>query len=271
MRSHAIEVSRQGIKVSRQDIQNLRRLEDPAFIFDDTKDMLTIVGQRNVDIALIYYSHITMKVDSQAGKAYSEIRKKILTNQIQPGIRLKEDVWSKNIGVGRMAIREALTRLLGENLLVQGEKGGYYIKPMTQTDVQELRELREILEIGALKLSYKKITPVQIKKLEQICDDFTAMIKQGYFSGACEADIRFHETLIEISNNQKLLTAYRTSHIPLFHQKLSRSQETLNDYELTDKEHRGIVKALKIKDYKQAEQTLIRHFLRGESAVLDLG
>ena len=211
-----------------------------------------------------------MKTASQASKAYSELRKKILTNQVRPGVRLKEDSWSKTLAVSRMAIREALTRLLGEGLVILGKKGGYYIKPMNKEDVVELRELREILEIGALKLLYKKITSEQLKKLEQICDDFTNMMQQGYFNGACEADMKFHETLMEMSGNNKLLHTYRTSHIPLFHQKLAKTQENLNDYELTDKEHRAIVKALKAKDYKQAEQALIKHFLRGESAILDL-
>jgi DNA-binding GntR family transcriptional regulator len=47
----------------------------------------------------------------------------------------------KKIEVSRMAVREALTRLLGEGLVILGEKGGYYIKPMTPDDVHELREL----------------------------------------------------------------------------------------------------------------------------------
>jgi DNA-binding GntR family transcriptional regulator len=66
-----------------------------------------------------------MKVDSLASKAFLEIRKKILSNQLPPNTRLKEDEWAKKVGVSRMAVREALTRLLGEDLVVLGEKGGY--------------------------------------------------------------------------------------------------------------------------------------------------
>ncbi len=47
-----------------------------------------------------------------------------------------------------MAVREALTRLLGENLVVFGEKGGYFVKSMTPNDIKEIRELRELLELG---------------------------------------------------------------------------------------------------------------------------
>ncbi|HTE34417.1 MAG TPA: hypothetical protein VK666_28755, partial [Chryseolinea sp.] len=58
--------------------------------------------------------------------------------------------------------------------------------------------------------------------------------------------------------------------IPLFHQKLGKTQTALNDYEQTDTEHRQIVKALKAKNLKLAEETLVKHFARGEAVVLDL-
>jgi DNA-binding GntR family transcriptional regulator len=204
-----------------------------------------------------------------ANKVYSEIRRKILTGQLLPGTRLKEDAWAKRSEVSRVAVREALTRLLGEKLVVVGEKGGYSVKSMTEEDVHQIRELREILELGALKLAVKKIDKQQMTKLEKICDDFTAMVKQGYFNGACEADIKFHETLIASADNKKLLEAYHASNIPLFHLKLTKTQVYMDDYDQTDQEHRQIVKALKSKNLKLAEQALIKHLTRGEAAVLD--
>ena len=43
----------------------------------------------------------------------------------------------------------------------------------------------------------------------------------------------------------------------------------MDDYDLTDQEHRRIVKALKTKNLKLAEETMIRHFARGEATVLE--
>src|SRR5688500_7406572 len=159
-----------------------------------------------------------MKNESLAFKAYTEIRKKILSAQISPNTRLKEDFWAKKLSVSRMAIRETLTRLLGEQLVTLGPKGGYFVNSLSSGDVQQIRELREVLELGALRLACEKITKEQISRLEQICNDFTAMVEQGYYAGACEADLKFHETLMESAGNEKLLHAYVNSHIPLFHQ-----------------------------------------------------
>ncbi len=211
-----------------------------------------------------------MKVDSLALKAYNEIRKAILSQQVAPNTRLIEDDWAVKIEVSRMAIREALNRLLGEGIVVVGKKGGYFVKPTTLDDIKLIRELREILEVGAIKLAVIKITPDQIKQLEQICDDFTMMHKQGYFRGACEADVKFHETLIKCSDNEKLLHIYKTSHIPLFHDKLGKSLIATNDYDLTDLEHRKIVEALNSKNIELAESTLLAHFQRGYETALNI-
>ena len=211
-----------------------------------------------------------MKVDSLANKVYNELRKKILSNQLVSGTRLKEDIWAKRLDVNRMAVREALTRLLGEQLIETGEKGGYFVKSMSVEDVRQIRELREILELGAIRLAIQKIDEEGIRKLEEICNDFSSMVERGYFGGACEADVKFHETLIDFAQNDKLKDIYEISNIPLFLQKLGKSQTHMDDYELTDQEHRQLLKALKEKDVKLAEETLSKHLLRGEVEALEL-
>ncbi len=166
-----------------------------------------------------------------------------------------------------MAIRETLTRLLGENLVSLGPKGGYFVNSLTQDDIAQIRELREILELGAIRLACQKVTRDQIARLEKICEDFTAMVEQGYYAGACEADLRFHETLIECSGNEKLLRTYTNSHIPLFHRQLTRTNHSENDYGLTDKEHRAIVRALAEKNAARAEEVMRMHFARGATMI----
>jgi DNA-binding GntR family transcriptional regulator len=210
-----------------------------------------------------------MKTDSLASKAFIELRKKILSRQLPVNTRFKEDEWAKKLGVSRMAVREALTRLLGEGLVMMGEKGGYYIKPILASEVHDIRQLREVMELGAIRLAFKRMNEEQFGSLEKICNDFTGMVEKGYYNGALEADMKFHETLVEYSGNNKLLQVYRSSHIPLFHQKLGISNKSVDDYEQTDAEHRQILNALKEKNLELAEHTLSQHFARGEAVILE--
>jgi len=207
---------------------------------------------------------LPMKSDSLAIKVYTELRRKIISNQLISGTRLKENDWSQRLDVNRMAVREALNRLLGEHLVEAGERGGFFVKSLNAEDVREIREIREILELGALRLLFQKIDKDLIVELEQICDDFTGMVERGYLDGACEADVKFHETIIKGAKNSKLAALYQVSNIPLFHQKLGKTQVQMEDYELTDQEHRAVLKALKDNDLESALETLVKHLIRGE-------
>ncbi|SEO08451.1 DNA-binding transcriptional regulator, GntR family [bacterium A37T11] len=211
-----------------------------------------------------------MKEDSLSNKVYLEIRRKILSNQLVPGTRLKEDSWAKKINVSRVSVREALNRLLGENLLETGEKGGYFVKSMSAEDIHDIRELRELLEVGAIRMGISKVTDSDIAEMERVCNDFTQMVKNGYFSGACEADVKFHESLINMAKNAKLKQAYEQSNIPLFHLKLGQTQSHMDDYELSDKEHREILTAIKLRDMKKAQEALITQLRRGELASIEI-
>ncbi len=210
-----------------------------------------------------------MKENSLANLVYWDIRKKILANQLTGGSRLAENTWAKKLEVSRVAVREALIRLSGEGLVEFGERGGCFVRSITSADVKDIKDLREILELGALRLLFKNPDKAIIKELEQVCDDFSSMVERGYYSGACEADLKFHETLIRGAGNARLMNIYTNSNIPLFHLKLSSSSQA-DDYPETDAEHRRLVECLKNNDLDTASQTLLQHLERGEKIMLDL-
>src|SRR5690606_1565585 len=97
-----------------------------------------------------------MKEDSLANKVYLEVRKKILASQLAGGARLVESAWAGKLAVSRVAGREAFMRLAGESLVEFGEKGCCFVKKMTVEDVRNIRELRELLEVGALSILFPK-------------------------------------------------------------------------------------------------------------------
>lgn len=205
-----------------------------------------------------------MKQNSLSDKVYFELRNKIISSQLTPGTRLKEDVWAKRTEVSRVSVREALNRLFGEDLVEKGERGGYFVKSMSMGDVRQIRELREVLELGALRLAAETLCDEDLNELSKICDDFTSMVHKGYFGGACEADVKFHETLINVARNEKLRNIYMASNIPLFHFKLGRASSHMDDYEQTDHEHRQILIYLENRDFDGAQRVLMAHLRRGE-------
>jgi DNA-binding GntR family transcriptional regulator len=205
---------------------------------------------------------------TQAELAYKELSHRIVIGEIAPNDRIVEELWASKLGVNRAAIRETLTRLLGEGLLRRGARGGFFVTEMTQQEIHEFRELREIFETGAFNLACDKATAQQVKEIEETCDDFASFVKKSYFTGAHEADLRFHHLLMAASGNARLAELYVRSHIPLFQRKSAQARVALEDFHQTEKEHRLIVEALRKKDKRLGTQYLKNHFNRGEKDAL---
>ncbi|MBP7142407.1 MAG: GntR family transcriptional regulator [Opitutaceae bacterium] len=204
----------------------------------------------------------------QSDQAYAEIHRRILVLEIRPEERLKEQEWAKRLGVGRVAVREALTRMLGEGLVTRGAKGGFYAARMSAGDVAEIREVREIIESAAIRLASKRLSDQQILELKTSCDEFAFLASKGYHTAACEADRRFHAILVAASGNSRLVRAYEHCHIPLFHIRIGQFQGYINDYDETEKEHRAIIAALERGEVETAVGLLRAHFNRGSDVVL---
>ncbi len=206
---------------------------------------------------------------TQAELAYQELSHRILILEIAPNDRIVEQFWAKKLQVNRSAVRESLTRLLGEGLVYQGERGGFFVSEMTDDEIHEIREVREILETAAFTLACDNATTKHIKEIEETCNDFANFVRKGYFTGAHEADLRFHHLLMAASGNSRLAHLYERAHIPLFQRKAALARTPLEDFIKTEKEHHLILEALRKRDKKLGVQHLRTHFNRGEKDALE--
>ena len=207
---------------------------------------------------------------TQADSAYNELSHRILIMEIPPDERIVEEFWAEKLGVNRSAIREALTRLLGEGLVRRGERGGFFVSEMSDEEIHQIREVREIFETAAFALACERATEQQLTEIAETVQDFGNFVKKGYFTAAHEADLRFHHLLIAASGNARLAQLYAKSRIPLFQRKAARTRAHPEDFELTEKEHRAILEALRKRDKKRGIERLRAHFNRGERDALAL-
>ncbi|RYF25942.1 MAG: FCD domain-containing protein [Flavobacteriales bacterium] len=130
--------------------------------------------------------------------------------------------------------------------------------------------LGQVFKRKRTKILFAKKDKQVVKELELICNDFSEMVEKGYYGGACEADVKFHEKMIESSGNDRLISMYKNSNIPLFHMRLGAVMDQMEDYQDTDREHREIVKGLATDNWELSHSSLVRHLYRGEQEALEL-
>ena len=105
------------------------------------------------------------KKETLVESAYQWIREAILDGNIQPGAKLIERELTQTTGVSRSALREALASLDEKGLVHREPYRGYRVTNLTKKQVQDLYELREVVESQAAELFALRATDSDLKDL----------------------------------------------------------------------------------------------------------
>jgi GntR family carbon starvation induced transcriptional regulator len=91
-----------------------------------------------------------------ASHAWSRIRSDIVTGRLAPGTRLRIAQLRTAYGLGATPLREALSRLVSERLVISMERRGFAVAPVNLKELRDLTDLRKLLEKEALRQSLAK-------------------------------------------------------------------------------------------------------------------
>lgn len=90
---------------------------------------------------------------SQAAQVYEVVRGDILSGRNTPGRKLKIQEIADQLGVSPGAVREALSRLVAEQLVVSRDQRGFVVAPLSIDDLEDLTDMRCEVEAIALRRS----------------------------------------------------------------------------------------------------------------------
>jgi DNA-binding GntR family transcriptional regulator len=119
------------------------------------------------------------------------IRQRILSGDLAPGEVLRQEALADELGVSRVPIREAITRLTGEGLLTKVPHKGAYVAELSIEEVQETFEIRLRLEPWLFSEAIPLITDAEIAKAEKLVGEMDHA-DSGVWG---QLNWRLHETL----------------------------------------------------------------------------
>lgn len=93
---------------------------------------------------------------SQTSQAYRQLRAEILSGRNAPGQKLKIGDTAKRLEVSPGAVREALSRLVPEGLVVSREQQGFQVKPLSLDDLSDLTDMRCEVETLVLRRALER-------------------------------------------------------------------------------------------------------------------
>lgn len=148
---------------------------------------------------------MTFEYHSLTERIYQHVKERILNNGFHPGERLQEQEVADQLSVSRTPVREAINRLGAEGLLTIIPRRGVFVTKPNVKDITDIYDVREALEVLALELSIPRMTDEDNQILQQIMDEFKCAYEQQKFDRCFELDRTFHDHIIQLSNNSKLV------------------------------------------------------------------
>lgn len=143
----------------------------------------------------------TVSDQNIAEQVADQLRAAIQSGELLPGERLVERRLAERLGVSHIPVREALTRLAEERLIVREPRRGARVAELTAQDLEEISSLRIVLEQFMAIRVQERWSDESAKRLQDILDAMEAA-PIGDMDEVLRQDRAFHEALADLSDHR---------------------------------------------------------------------
>jgi DNA-binding GntR family transcriptional regulator len=190
-------------------------------------------------------------------QAYDAIKEALISLKFKPGEKLKETEIAKHLGISITPVRGALAQLEQEGLVNTVPFKGTVVAEIGKRDIEEIFELREIIETYAVRRAAATFSLADSQKAQRILNMLEAAINSNDFESVLQYSRAFRQLIMEKTNNKRLISVQR-----MFDYQLERIKASITgegNILISIKEFRDILEALETGDAEKAESILLVH------------
>ena len=204
-----------------------------------------------------------IKMPSAKEKVAAELRKAILSRQMQEGEVLSLDSVATQLNVSAMPVREAFQILARDGLIQLRKNKGAVVLGITETYIKEHYQLRAILESSAAALAADP--EADISGIESVYEEATEALLEGNLRQYTDLNHAFHSEIWTAAGNQKMKNMISE----LWNGLSMGSMVSEEDYaKVSIKEHGKILKAIQKHDKEAAQKAMYDHIMRSRDDML---
>ncbi|KVN49751.1 GntR family transcriptional regulator [Burkholderia territorii] len=206
------------------------------------------------------------RLDSTADAVAASLREMIINGELQAGERLVERDLAERFGISRIPMREAIQRLEREGLLDIFRNRGAVVRMLSASDVQEIYDMRTLLEGDAIYRSVKRLDDETLARAElvhRLLGESNVSRRQG------ELNREFHALLYSCCGNERQLKAIAELRSQV--ERYERLQATLlADTPSFQVEHEAILQACRERNARGARAMTVAHLDSARRIVMRL-
>jgi len=224
-----------------------------------------------------------LKQRSQRELAYEHIRRKLIEGTLPTGARLSPTALAREIGMSHTPVREAISQLQSEGLVVQTAHQGAFVRQPSRHELAEIIEIRTTLECAAAAHAARRIDRPQLRELDQRWSELQRSIEALKTSADARserletdwalADLQFHMTLLRAAGNRlamRIIEGHRIMTM-MFGNRAAPAETPpapTAECALDLKVHRNIYEAIRRHDPKAARRAMAIHMRRAGKNIL---
>lgn len=202
-------------------------------------------------------------------QVHTILRTEIIQGHLAPGERLHVGRLADRLGVSPTPVKEALSRLTAEGLVKVGARGGTFVTRPTRASIDDIFELREVLEQFAAARAIAAATDADLDQLTALCESIKRRVTADgslEYDGFWHDDIAFHNLLVGLAGNQRLVQMYQDLHAyTIVARSYFQIRATDRSLDVAGRlavyqQHTAIVRALRARDGVALRAAITNHF-----------
>jgi phosphonate utilization transcriptional regulator len=150
-----------------------------------------------------------LQTHSLPGLVQREIERMILAGELEAGAKLNEVAIADRLGVSRGPVREAFRALEESGLVRLLKNRGVFVRQIGVAEADEIYELRAVLDEFVGRRAAQKASGGDVKALRALVDRMDRAVARNDVDGYHAANLEFHDALVALAGNAKLLATYR--------------------------------------------------------------
>ncbi len=188
-----------------------------------------------------------------------KVRDMITTGELKPGVHLTERILTKQLGVSRTPLREALKILAHEGLVELLPNCGAQVTRLTAENARLLFEVIEALESQAGRLASERITDLELAELRRVHQEMHAHFLRRELPEYFKLNQSIHERIVAAARNPILETAHRLHSSRIRRARYLEIQVNEKRWRQAMMEHEQIIEALEKRDASRIAELLKDH------------
>jgi DNA-binding GntR family transcriptional regulator len=206
-------------------------------------------------------------VEGHTRTAYEGIRRMLFHNEIVPGQKISYRDLGERLGMSQTPVIQALKWLEFQQLVRHEPNRGYYTAPISLHEVEEIYDLRALIELDLLSWSLKRMDTGGLRLLRQALDAHLKASKQIYLYDRLQQDMQFHLTLASLAG-RTLQQQTLKNLFDLLYLKYGGNFLFSSSMDSADTDHLALFACVEKNDLKGARQRLAKHIQRVKQHVL---